>query len=67
MLMFQILNAERGTRSASGIVNLENLVAIMVDDLDGDFAGGGWIKRSAFCRVEGGPGRLVNFGLEGPL
>jgi hypothetical protein len=37
----------------------------MVDDLDGDAAGGGFVEGAGGVAVEGGPGVFVDFGFEG--
>lgn len=37
----------------------------MIDDLDDDAAGGGFVEGAGDDAVEGGPGVFVDFGLEG--
>jgi len=47
--------------------NLQHLVAIVVDDLDGDLAGGRFWEGAARGGVGGGPGGLADVGPERPL
>ena len=45
-------------------VGLQDFVAVMVDDLDGDRASGGWVERTAARAVEGRPCLLVDLRVE---
>ena len=47
--------------------HFHHLVAEVVDDLDGDAARGGFVERAGGVAVQGGPGLLVDLGLEGGL
>ena len=55
------------SREKLNLKHLQQLVAVVVDDLDGDFAGGGRREGAACGGVEGGPGGLVDEGPECPL
>ena len=46
---------------------LQDLVAVVVDDLDGDLAGLGRVEGAAGGGVQGRPGGFVDFGAEGAL
>ena len=46
---------------------LEHLITVMVDYLNGYFAGAWLVKRPASGGIQGGPCTLVNFGPQGPL
>ena len=53
--------------SVSDSEHLHHFVAEVVDDLDGDAAGGGFRERTGDIATEAFPGFLVDFGLEGGL
>ena len=43
-------------------IHPQHLVAVVVDDFDGDLAGGGRVEGAALSGVEVGPGGFVNLG-----
>ena len=49
------------------IEDRQHFIAVVVDDFYGDLAGFGRVEGAADGRVEGGPGRFVDFGPQGPL
>ena len=56
-----------GVNSRLDLVDLQHLVAIVVDDLHGDLAGLGRIERVAASCVKGSPRGFVDLGAEGLL
>lgn len=51
-------------RRSSYLKNLQHFIAVVSDDLDGDFAGGGFWEGATGGGVEGEPGGFVDVGPE---